>query len=157
MFPLPAAGIMRVALLAQDQGSWWHFPKRLGELKDISQPEEIIALCKTVSMDGAAVLAAIQTDLVKARLRDNTKSLLSAAVLARRPCLSMKPICISAMTVLNWLSGLESAVRAAGQVEKQEQSEKQPILRAPPVVLILLAVLLGFHLLPYLAARCASN
>ena len=32
-------------------------------------------------------------------------------------------------------------------MEKQEQSEKQPILRAPPVVLILLAVLLGFHLL----------
>ncbi|MGB1895818.1 MAG: rhomboid family intramembrane serine protease [Parvibaculales bacterium] len=32
-------------------------------------------------------------------------------------------------------------------MEKEEQSEKQPILRAPPVVLILLAVLLGFHLL----------
>ena len=42
-------------------------------------------------------------------------------------------------------------------MEKEEQSEKQPILRAPPVVLILLAVLLGFHLLSDLAERHARR
>ena len=95
---------MRVALLAQDQAlvvfskgvhAYW------GELKDISQPEEIIALCKTVGWI-AAVLAAIQTDLVKARLRDNTQELIERGGFGSPTMLSMKPICISAMTVLNW-------------------------------------------------------
>ena len=35
----------------------------------------------------------------------------------------------------------------SSQDKTEEPSEKQPILRAPPVVLILLALLLGFHLL----------
>ena len=62
VFPLPAAGIMRVALLAQDEGKLVAFSKAAfhaywGELKDISQPDEITALCETVGMEGAAVLA----------------------------------------------------------------------------------------------------
>jgi len=81
VFPLPAAGIMRVALLAQDAGKLVAFSKVAfhaywGELKDISQPEEITALCEAVGMDAAAVLEAIQTDAVKARLRDNTQELI---------------------------------------------------------------------------------
>ena len=81
VFPLPAAGIMRVALLAQDEGKLVAFSKAAfraywGELKDISQPDEITALCETVGMEGAAVLAAMQTDDVKARLRDNTQELI---------------------------------------------------------------------------------
>ena len=47
-----------------------------GDLKDISQPEEIAALCAEVGLDGAAVLDAMQTDAVKARLRDNTQELI---------------------------------------------------------------------------------
>jgi 2-hydroxychromene-2-carboxylate isomerase len=81
VFPLPAAGIMRVALLAQDAGKLVAFSKAAfhaywGELKDISQPEEIATLCESVGMDAAAVLQAVQTDEVKARLRDNTQELI---------------------------------------------------------------------------------
>ncbi len=81
VFPLPAAGIMRVALLAQDEGKLAAFSKAAfhaywGELKDISQPEEITALCETVGMDATAVLQAMQGDDVKARLRNNTQELI---------------------------------------------------------------------------------
>ena len=81
VFPLPAAGIMRAALLAQDAGKLVAFSKAAfhaywGALKDISQPEEIAALCDTVGMDAAAVAEAMQTDEVKARLRDNTQELI---------------------------------------------------------------------------------
>ena len=81
VFPLPAAGVMRVALLAQDEGKLVAFSKAAfhaywGDLKDISQPEEIAALCEAVGMDAAAVLEAVQSDAVKARLRDNTQELI---------------------------------------------------------------------------------
>ena len=81
VFPLPAAGIMRAALLAQDAGKLVAFSKAAfhaywGALKDISQPEEIAALCDTAGMDAAAVAEAMQTDEVKARLRDNTQELI---------------------------------------------------------------------------------
>jgi 2-hydroxychromene-2-carboxylate isomerase len=81
VFPLPAAGIMRAALLAQDEGKLLAFSKAAfhaywGELRDISQPEEMAALCAAVGMDAAAVGAAIQTDEIKARLRDNTQELI---------------------------------------------------------------------------------
>lgn len=81
VFPLPAAGIMRLALLAQDAGKLVAFSKAAfhaywGELKDISQADEMRALCDAVGMDGAAALDAIQTDAVKARLRDNTQELI---------------------------------------------------------------------------------
>jgi 2-hydroxychromene-2-carboxylate isomerase len=45
-------------------------------LRDISQPEEMAALCAAVGMDAAAVSAAIQTNEIKARLRDNTQELI---------------------------------------------------------------------------------
>ena len=81
VFPLPAAGIMRAALVAQDEGKLVAFSKAAfhaywGELKDISQPDEMKALCAAVGMDGDAVLAAIQTDELKARLRDNTQEVI---------------------------------------------------------------------------------
>lgn len=81
VFPLPAAGIMRAALVAQDQGklsafSHAAFHAYWGELKDISQPEEMMALCELVGMDGAATLEAIQSDEVKARLRANTQDVI---------------------------------------------------------------------------------
>ncbi len=81
VFPLPAAGVMRAALLAQDEGKLVAFSKAAfhgywGALKDISQPEELTALCASVGMDGAAVVAAVQSDEVKARLRANTQELI---------------------------------------------------------------------------------
>ncbi len=81
VFPLPAAGIMRSTLVAQDHGklsafSHAAFHAYWGELKDISQPEEMMALCELVGMDGAAVLEAIQSDEVKARLRANTQDVI---------------------------------------------------------------------------------
>ncbi|MBT7642621.1 MAG: 2-hydroxychromene-2-carboxylate isomerase [Rhodobiaceae bacterium] len=81
VFPLPAAGLMRAALVAQDQGKLSEFSHAAfyaywGELKDISQPEEMMALCQQVGMEGAAVLEAIQSDAVKARLRANTQDVI---------------------------------------------------------------------------------
>ena len=81
VFPLPAAGIMRAALVAQDEGklsafSHAAFHAYWGDLRDISQPEEMAALCAAVGMDAAATLAAIQTDAVKARLRANTQEVI---------------------------------------------------------------------------------
>lgn len=81
VFPLPAAGIMRAALVAQDEGklsafSHAAFHAYWGDLRDISQPEEMAALCEAVGMDAAATLAAIQTDEVKARLRANTQEVI---------------------------------------------------------------------------------
>ncbi len=81
VFPLPAAGIMRAALLAQDEGKLVAFSKAAfhaywGELRDISQPEEMRALCAAVGMDGISVLKAIQTNEVKVRLRHNTQELI---------------------------------------------------------------------------------
>ena len=81
VFPLPAAGIMRAALVAQDEGklsafSHAAFHAYWGDLRDISQPEEMAALCEAVGMDAAATLAAIQTDAVKARLRANTQEVI---------------------------------------------------------------------------------
>ena len=81
VFPLPAAGIMRAALVAQDEGklvafSHAAFHAYWGALKDISQPEEMAALCEAVGMDADATLAAIQTDEIKARLRANTQEVI---------------------------------------------------------------------------------
>ena len=81
VFPLPAAGIMRAALVAQDEGklvafSHAAFHAYWGTLKDISQPEEMAALCEAVGMDADATLAAIQTDEIKARLRANTQEVI---------------------------------------------------------------------------------
>ena len=81
VFPLPAAGIMRAALVAQDEGklsafSHAAFHAYWGDLRDISQPEEMAALCEAVGMDAAATLAAIQTDEVKARLQANTQEVI---------------------------------------------------------------------------------
>ena len=81
VFPLPAAGIMRAALVAQDEdklSAFSHaaFHAYWGDLRDISQPEEMAALCAAVGMDAAATLAAIQTDAVKARLRANTQEVI---------------------------------------------------------------------------------
>ena len=72
---------MRVALLAQDAGKLVAFSKAAfhaywGELKDISQPEEIAALCEAVGMDAAKTLEAVQSHEVKARLRANTQELI---------------------------------------------------------------------------------
>ncbi|MGC6534877.1 MAG: 2-hydroxychromene-2-carboxylate isomerase [Parvibaculales bacterium] len=81
VFPLPAAGIMRAALVAQDEGKLEAFSKAAfhaywGELQDISQTDALVALCDGVGMDGAATLAAIQADELKARLRANTQEVI---------------------------------------------------------------------------------
>ena len=81
VFPLPAAGLMRAALVAQDHGklsafSHAAFHAYWGELRDISQPEELTALCDAVGLDASATLEAMQSDAVKARLRANTQEVI---------------------------------------------------------------------------------
>jgi 2-hydroxychromene-2-carboxylate isomerase len=81
VFPLPAAGLMRAALVAQDHGklsafSHAAFHAYWGELRDISQPEELTALCDAVGLDASATLETMQSDAVKARLRANTQEVI---------------------------------------------------------------------------------
>jgi len=81
VFPLPAAGLMRAALVAQDHcklSAFSHaaFHAYWGELRDISQPEELTALCDAVGLDASATLEAMQSDAVKARLRANTQEVI---------------------------------------------------------------------------------
>ena len=80
VFPLPAAGVMRAALAAQDAGKLVAlkaaFHAYWGELEDISRPAALAALCDSVGMDGAATLELIAGDDMKARLRANTQELI---------------------------------------------------------------------------------
>lgn len=48
-----------------------------GDLKDISRPEEIAAIAQSVGLDVGHLAEAIQSDDVKARLRDNTEELIA--------------------------------------------------------------------------------
>ncbi len=81
VFPVRAVSIMRAAFVALDKGCLTDFARTAfhaywGELKDISQPQEIAAICKAVKLDADEVAAVIQSDAVKDRLRTNTEELI---------------------------------------------------------------------------------
>lgn len=81
VFPVRAVSIMRAAFVALDADCLPAFARAAfraywGGLRDISQPEEIAAICTSVGLDSAEVAAAIETDAVKTRLRDTTQELI---------------------------------------------------------------------------------
>ncbi len=78
VFPVRAVEIMRAALVAQDENCLPDFARNAfhaywGELKDISQPQERAAICKSVGLAPDMVEARIQDDDIKARLVENTQ------------------------------------------------------------------------------------
>ena len=82
VFPVRAVTIMRACFVALDAGCLPAFAKAAfeaywGDLKDISQPEEIAAIAQSVGLDVGHLAEAIQSDDVKARLRDNTEELIA--------------------------------------------------------------------------------
>ena len=82
VFPLRAVNIMRASLVALDAGCLPAFARTAfaaywGQLKDISQPEEIAAICTAVGLDADEVAAQMQSDAIKSRLRDNTETLIA--------------------------------------------------------------------------------
>lgn len=82
VFPVRAVNIMRACLVALDEGCLPAFAKAAfeaywGDLKDISQPEEIAAIAETVGLSPLHLGEAMQSDHVKDRLRQNTEDLIA--------------------------------------------------------------------------------
>ena len=82
VFPVRAVTIMRACFVALDAGCLPALAKAAfeaywGDLKDISRPEEIAAIAQSVGLDVGHLAEAIQSDDVKARLRDNTEELIA--------------------------------------------------------------------------------
>ncbi len=73
---------MRAAIVADDVGmlpvfSWAVFRAYWGELKDISQPEVLEEICKSVGLDWTHVSKRIKDDDIKAQLRANTEDVIA--------------------------------------------------------------------------------
>lgn len=82
VFPVRSVDAMRAAIVALDKGklpefSWATFRAYWGELKDISQPEVLDEICRSVGLDWEEVSSLIKTDDVKGRLRANTEELIA--------------------------------------------------------------------------------
>lgn len=82
VFPVRAVNAMRGALVALDEGklpayAWATFRTYWGELKDISQPEVLAAICREVGIDEALFARRITEDDVKDRLRENTEDVIA--------------------------------------------------------------------------------
>ena len=81
VFPVRAVDAMRGAVVAQDEGklvpyAWAVFRAYWGDLKDISQPDVLRDICKSVGLDANMVSRRIKDDDVKGRLRENTEELI---------------------------------------------------------------------------------
>lgn len=82
VFPVRAVNAMRGAIVALDEGklpayAWATFRTYWGELKDISQPEVLAAICREVGIDEALFARRITEDDVKDRLRENTEDVIA--------------------------------------------------------------------------------
>lgn len=81
VFPVRAVDVMRGAIYALDEGkvvdySRAAFEAYWGDLKDISQPEILNAICDQVGLDWDGFQAAIKSDDAKGRLRANTEEVI---------------------------------------------------------------------------------
>ena len=81
VFPVNSVKVMRGAIAADAHGKlpeWSRaaFEAYWGEDRDISQDTEIEALATRVGLDPKAMLAAIATPEIKAKLRENTDDLI---------------------------------------------------------------------------------
>jgi 2-hydroxychromene-2-carboxylate isomerase len=82
VFPVRAILPMRSVLVAQEEEKLVEFADAVfaaywGDLKDISQEDVIVEICRTVGLDGAHVLARAKDDDIKQRLIQNTDELIS--------------------------------------------------------------------------------
>jgi 2-hydroxychromene-2-carboxylate isomerase len=82
VFPVRAVGPMRAALAAQEEGRLLEFSKACfeaywGDLKDISQREELLAVCRTAGLDGERTLARAEAPQIKDALRLNTEEVIA--------------------------------------------------------------------------------
>ena len=73
---------MRAALVALDAGCLPDFSRSAfhaywGELRDVSQPEELAQICTGVGLDPNDVAEKINSDDIKGRLRTNTEELVA--------------------------------------------------------------------------------
>ena len=82
VFPVRAVNLMRAALVALDAGCLPAFSRTAfhaywGELRDVSQPEELAEICTRVGLDPAETAEKIAGDDIKSRLRANTEELIA--------------------------------------------------------------------------------
>ena len=82
VFPVRAVNLMRAALVALDAGCLPDFSRSAfhaywGELRDVSQPEELAQICTGVGLDPNDVVEKINSDDIKGRLRTNTEELVA--------------------------------------------------------------------------------
>jgi 2-hydroxychromene-2-carboxylate isomerase len=82
VFPVRAVLSMRAAIAAQEAGRLLPYAKACfeaywGDLKDISQPEEVLAVCRTAGLDGAKILARADAPEIKDTLRLNTEDVIA--------------------------------------------------------------------------------
>ena len=82
VFPVRAVNLMRAALVALDAGCLPDFSRSAfhaywGELRDVSQPEELAQICAGVGLDPNDVAEKINSDDIKSRLRTNTEELVA--------------------------------------------------------------------------------
>ena len=82
VFPVRAVNLMRAALVALDAGCLPDFSRSAfhaywGELRDVSQPEELAQICTGVGLDPNDVAEKINSDDIKGRLRTNTEELVA--------------------------------------------------------------------------------
>lgn len=81
VFPVRAIDPMRGAIVALDEGklpayAWATFRAYWGDLKDISQPDVLAAICRDVGIDEVMFAQRIKEDDVKTRLRENTEEVI---------------------------------------------------------------------------------
>ena len=82
VFPVRAVEVMRGAIHALDEGRLVPYARAAfeaywGDLRDISQPEELEAICRSAGLDPDAFRVAIGSDSVKERLRANTEEVIT--------------------------------------------------------------------------------
>ena len=82
VFPVRAVNLMRAALVALDADCLPDFSRSAfhaywGELRDVSQPEELAQICTGVGLDPDEVAEKINSDDIKSRLRTNTEELVA--------------------------------------------------------------------------------
>ena len=82
VFPVRAVNLMRAALVALDAGCLPDFSRAAfhaywGELRDVSQPEELAQICTKVGLDPNEIAEKINSDDIKGRLRANTEELVA--------------------------------------------------------------------------------
>ena len=82
VFPVRAVAAMRCVIAARESGKLVAFAREAfeaywGRLEDISQPGVLVEVARRAGLDGKQLLALSQSDVIKARLRENTDELIS--------------------------------------------------------------------------------